>query len=746
MFAVVFHILIVSFSLIGLIQAPYTWNRLFFSIHFLLSATSSSTAKLAPRGLYPVEPIASQDNLMPHQAQSSQNSMERKLAPNVLGIMAVRYVSADGSDMNDGLTMKTAKRTVYGALISLPGGSKNAAGSGTVYVSSTSLSNPALGAGIWIFGPNDPNYLRPPIGWLQCNGCSISIIGVGDSGGGPNGHKPRAQLIAGGNASRNHPGIWISGTNNPIYIANFEIQYPARPVVIGECSNNDRTGKCGVQSLILDNVSSQVLQNASNGPCTDIVSNVFWVWLRDYGCSGNAYSAKGAPRSDNSAAILIDGSGGMGSGMIYITDANLAGGGIKVKSGANGAGLYARNVIQEGNFVNALPPTVWFTGWCNSSNCDSILDNIQMADNVGAPTVIEVDGAIGPGPTVLNSSYISGPAVVINPDVAAVSTISPLWQRQVGFFNNYVVGQSDVARRISGLVPARFANKANTNSVFWKYTNYAGTQSLRHGLSDPFGGTGAASVSSSSPHQENLSLGSCTEYTPNAGDWLIVGVWGIGMSPNTQTISASCYGYPFPKVKSTYINSGRESGDGQWQYQWQAYKVEGGTATMVGTNVVFSDKLKPTLYGPSLYIIPAGKLSDNEVLEFASTMNSIDSRCQVGQICNVGGHQVVASSYGTLANCSSTVAPAKCDSAPAGSLVLRAGSTSVTVNTTAVTSNSQILIMEDSTIGTKLGVSCNKHLGRTYMITSRSAGISFTVTSSFAPEEDPACLSFQILN
>ena len=34
MLAVVFHILIVSFSLIGLIQAQYTWNRLVFSIHF----------------------------------------------------------------------------------------------------------------------------------------------------------------------------------------------------------------------------------------------------------------------------------------------------------------------------------------------------------------------------------------------------------------------------------------------------------------------------------------------------------------------------------------------------------------------------------------------------------------------------------------------------------------------------------------------------------------------------------------
>ena len=704
MLTVLFHILITSISLIGLIQASFNW---------------------IPGGTPP---------------------QDQRLTASVSEVISIRYVSTLGSDMNDGLSLRTAKHTVYGAFISLPGGGRTAAGSGTVYVSSNSSANPTRDAGIWLLGPNDPNYLHPPAGWLQCNGCSINVIGMGDAPGGPNGHKPRAHLVGGGNTDRNHPGIWISGINSPIYIANFEIQYPGRAVIIAECSNNDRTGKCGVQSLILDNVSSQVLQTPSNGPCTDIVSNVFWVWLRDYGCSGNAYVARGAPKSDNSAAILIDASAGQGSGLIYITDANLAGGGIKVKGGTNGAGLYARNVIQEGNFVKPLPPTVWFTSWCTNSNCDSILDNIQMADNGGTGSVIEVDGTTGPGPTVLNSSYVSGPAVVINPDVAAISTLSPLWQRQVGFFNNYVVGQSDVARRITGLVPARFANRANTNSIDWRYTNYAGTQTLRHGLSDPFGGTAAASVASSSSHQENLSLGSCSPYTPTTGDWIVVGVWGVGMSPGTQTITASCYGYPFPVVKTTYTNPGRETGDGQWQYQWQAYKVSGGTATMVGANILFSDSLKPTIYGPSLFVIPAGSLSDNEVLEFASTMNSVDSKCHVGQICNVAGHPLVASSYGTLSNCSSVESPAKCGSAPVGSFALSNGSTTVTVKTTAVTGDSQILVMEDSSLGTRLGISCNENLGRTYMITKRTPGISFTVTSSFAPVGRPACLTFQILN
>ena len=48
--------------------------------------------------------------------------------------IAIRYVSDAGSDANDGLSWSTSKRTIYGALVSLPGGGTNMAGSGTIYV------------------------------------------------------------------------------------------------------------------------------------------------------------------------------------------------------------------------------------------------------------------------------------------------------------------------------------------------------------------------------------------------------------------------------------------------------------------------------------------------------------------------------------------------------------------------------------------------------------------------------------
>jgi hypothetical protein len=238
--------------------------------------------------------------------------------------------------------------------------------------------------------------------------------------------------------------------------------------------------------------------------------------------------------------------------------------------------------------------------------------------------------------------------------------------------------------------------------------------------------------------------------TPTAGDWLVEGVWVKGAWAPTASVYliGNCPGSGYPTTSATYYNSGLQIGDGQWQYVWFANKFVGGTGNtnvcMTGNGI--STSSQPTLYGPTMYYIPAGTLSDNEVLEFASSMNSVDPRCQVGQICNVSGHPVVVSSYGTLSNCSSVASPAKCDSAPAGSFVLGVGSTSATVNTTAVTANSQILIIEDSSLGAKLGVFCNKAAGRTYMITDRAPGLSFTVSSSLTPTDHPACLSFQLLN
>lgn len=79
-------------------------------------------------------------------------------------------------------------------------------------------------------------------------------------------------------------------------------------------------------------------------------------------------------------------------------------------------------------------------------------------------------------------------------------------------------------------------------------------------------------------------------------------------------------------------------------------------------------------------------------------------------------------------------------------MTIAAAATTVTVSTTAVTANSQILIQEDSSLGTKLSVTCNTTIVRTYAVTARTAATSFVITTSAAPVTNPACLSYTIVN
>ena len=106
----------------------------------------------------------------------------------------------------------------------------------------------------------------------------------------------------------------------------------------------------------------------------------------------------------------------------------------------------------------------------------------------------------------------------------------------------------------------------------------------------------------------------------------------------------------------------------------------------------------------------------------------------------------IRANHQTPTNCSSSAAPAVCAAASAGSVVIAAAGTTVTVNTSVVTANSQILLTEDSSLGTKLSVTCNTTTGRLYTVTARTAATSFVITTSAAPVTNPACLSYLIVN
>lgn len=110
---------------------------------------------------------------------------------------------------------------------------------------------------------------------------------------------------------------------------------------------------------------------------------------------------------------------------------------------------------------------------------------------------------------------------------------------------------------------------------------------------------------------------------------------------------------------------------------------------------------------------------------------------------------VRGSSYQTLTNCADSAGAAACGAAAAGAVVIDAAATSVVVSTTAVSANSEIFIQNDSSLGTRLSVTCNTQsslvLG-TPRVTARTAGTSFTVTIEAGPTTNPLCLNFKLVN
>lgn len=111
--------------------------------------------------------------------------------------------------------------------------------------------------------------------------------------------------------------------------------------------------------------------------------------------------------------------------------------------------------------------------------------------------------------------------------------------------------------------------------------------------------------------------------------------------------------------------------------------------------------------------------------------------------CGLGSWQ--ASTFSSSSNCNSSASPSVCGSSSAGSVALAAGGTTLTVNTSAVTANSQIIILNDDSLGTRLGVTCNTTINNAW-VSSRTAGTSFQITVAAAPVTNPECFSFTILN
>ena len=464
------------------------------------------------------------------------------------------YTAAWGKDVNDGLSWGSAKATIMACYDALP------QNGGTVFIAQSGIGDPGAvtandvpGGGIWIMGPNDPNYKNPnffpPNGpWRRLKAPSVRFVGVASSSQQQNGHKGGIVHIgAGSSRDNNHPCIWLSATAGYLYFENLGCFYPGRGIVIGEASNHDRNGTGSVSGEYFENVGSGSSNIAGLGPTVDITGGSFWLWFDHCTFEGNY---KNGVKDNKRAAILMDGIGNNGVGLTYFTNLNLNGGGVKYLPGASSGPIDIRVLTEEGNYTESIPPAVWITSTRGSL---FHLSQVLVADpGPDAPPAIEIDSG-NPNDVLVDTASASngapnveGPATVLNQygGMLLNQTISPIQQGQDGFFNYHVIGQIDAARRNFGPTVVRFPNLAPQIPSSWIKSVACGSVDLTLGATGPDGTKNAAQAEASCPSPFSAINFYQRSHSISVGDFIIAGVWVRSVTRNgfagstTQPMSA----------------------------------------------------------------------------------------------------------------------------------------------------------------------------------------------------------------
>lgn len=609
------------------------------------------------------------------QSQLPSNQIPANTAIKPSSSLAIQYVTAQGNDTNDGLSWGTAKLTISAALISLPGGSVSppTCGNGTVFVSDGVSANSVAGAGIWLMGPNDPNYKSPPLGWLRLPGGGLQIIGVGGKANAADSRIGQCSILAGNSADNNHPAIWLSSTSSSLYFANLSLPANITSIRMAIDSTGVRsTDKAGVNNSFFENVAGQMgLAPATNGPTVDIGSNSFFNGFRDCVFAANANAVAG---SDLAASMLLNPGTGTGVGIIFIEDTNLAGGYLKFYPGINGGGFYLNGMTIEG--LTGTNGGIWITS--TNSNVNIQIQNLQLADTVGVTPAIEVDGNGPPDSVIVSNTNgpLVGPLVVqgITPSSTSSSNILPGKYHQCGFVGGRVIGQIDSARRNGGATGVRFSNLAVTNPSLWTFTPNG---SVKTGIIDLFGSTQAGTGSSSSGNVNILFYDANRTYA--IGDIIIIGVWARSQNGNgfrnTLSINLVSSGFSLQDVSGQGTISSQPflnqyiMGDGangnppsQWDWYYGVFKV-----TTVGTNPTETQFIGPVddihstdYFAPIFLHIPTGTISDNEASELGLHLQSYPTSAVVGQFWDMVGQVSHMIASGTAALGTSQIASNVC--------------------------------------------------------------------------------------
>jgi hypothetical protein len=406
----------------------------------------------------------------------------------------------------------------------------------------------------------------------------------------------------------------------------------------------------------------------------------------------NATSGGGYVVCDNAAYMVMDGaSGAIDTSLIYIANSEFNGGGIVFHCGGNSSGGFTVEHIYT---ENSYAPTVWATV-CNGDTVT--LNDIQFADPLGDVLAnVRNDG------TVPWTVTAAGPYV--GPFIAGAETPNPLHpylQGQNGIINGFLRAPTMVAA--SAPQSVRYANTAPTNPASWTL-QYSGHGTLKPNTSDRDGGTNAATVTGASGGLNYIHFVDHPSFGAlGAGDWVICAAFlQSSVGYNSQIVPRNpiyCEpentgGYTFSKLISSSGPSGGNSGE--WEWNSLAFKIgsiSGGDAIFEVGYTSSGSATPISAYAPVLIRIPAGTLSDSEVMDVLQNLHGYLNTCSAGQLCDAVG-QVVHTDTGTCTMSSGTcgnqnlshtwAAAPKCTATWTGAGTL-AGSIKIKSSTTTVT-------------------------------------------------------------
>lgn len=311
-------------------------------------------------------------------------------------------------------------------------------------------------------------------------------------------------------------------------------------------------------------------------------------------------------------------------------------------------------------------------------------------------------------------------------------------------FNQNTTGQSGTVNTIAGNLS--FTN-FTTTGVGTLASPYSVTGITLAGLPSLSANTVLGALTATTP--SGLAMPSCSGAS-NALTWTS----GTGFGCNTITGGS---GITFPQTVAGTVNSGgiifasstaqisvsatNTAGQavlwgGAGTTPGAISLTSGGTATVLVRGVTTS--------GNNDLIAFNGTGGDSKDSGVASTNLMLLSGAQTATGAKTFSAGLITTTFGTSTNCSQAVNPAVCGSAASGNAVVAAAGTTVVINTTAVTVSSQIQLTFDSSLGTKLGVTCNT-TPSILAVSARSGGVSFTVTTA-TPAVNPACFSYTIIN